>query len=445
MPPAAILDLGLALAVLGGSPSLGGSPLQAPANGPIVLDRRQMLEWAERAQARGDRATAIRVYRSMLLDEDQDARHEARFRLARLLALDGKLSEAAILLRQVIDDRPDAASARFAMAQLLVRIGDETAARRELRALQATQLPLESARLVDRFSDSLRIHKPFGASIELAVAPDSNINRATRSDTIGTVIGPFEISEDGQAVSGTGLAIRGQLHGRFAIGETANLSGRLSASADLYASGAFNDVAVEATVGPELRLGRNLVRLEGGAGRRWFGGRPFLDSARIAASVTRPLGRRAQIRATGSVAVIDHRLNDLQDGRAFGGSVAIERALSPTTGLGVSLAGDRQALRDPAYSTFSWRASVIGWREVGRTTLTATVDYGRLEADDRLLLFPSRRRESFARASLGATFRQFTFRGFAPLVRYSIERNRSSIEVYDYARRRAEFGITRAF
>jgi len=43
------------------------------------------------------------------------------------------------------------------------------------------------------------------------------------------------------------------------------------------------------------------------------------------------------------------------------------------------------------------------------------------------------------------TLRQLQFQGFAPVVRFTIERNRSSIEFYDYRRRRTEFGVVRAF
>jgi hypothetical protein len=35
--------------------------------------------------------------------------------------------------------------------------------------------------------------------------------------------------------------------------------------------------------------------------------------------------------------------------------------------------------------------------------------------------------------------------GFSPLVRFTMERNKSSIELYDYTRRRVEVGVTRAF
>ena len=88
---------------------------------------------------------------------------------------------------------------------------------------------------------------------------------------------------------------------------------------------------------------------------------------------------------------------------------------------------------------------MTGWHDVGRMTFTATAEAGRLRADDRLLLFPDRRRDRYTRVSLGASFRQLHYAGFAPLVRFSFERNRSSIAFYDYRRTRTEMGIVRAF
>ena len=73
-------------------------------------------------------------------------------------------------------------------------------------------------RLIDRYSEALRAARPAGASFEIALAPDSNINRATRSDTLGTIFGDFDISKDSKARSGTGLSLRGQAYRRLSIG-----------------------------------------------------------------------------------------------------------------------------------------------------------------------------------------------------------------------------------
>lgn len=425
------------------------APLQAgfPAEQPAILrlDAGRLLSLARRAEESGDIRTAETAYRALTQDPDLGVRNEARFRLARLRAGKGDRRSAALLLRQILDEQPAAAAARLALAQTLVGIGDEASARQELRALRAGELPLEVERMVRRFSDALRARKPFGVGVELALAPDSNINRATRADTVGTIIGQFEISEDGKPTSGTGLAVRGQAYRRIALGSDVAMLARISAAGDLYRQREYNDLALDAAVGPDLRLGRNHIRMELGAARRWIGGQPFLDAGRIAATVARPIDRRTQLRLAGSASLIDHRFNDLQDGRAYAASIGIDRALSPTTGVAVTIAGERQALRDPGYSTRSWRASLVGWRAIEGITMTGGIEHGRLAADDRLILFPEKRKERFTRLTVGATLRRMTVAGFAPLVRYSIERNRSSIEFYDYSRRRTEIGIARAF
>ena len=72
-------------------------------------------------------------------------------------------------------------------------------------------------------------------------------------------------------------------------------------------------------------------------------------------------------------------------------------------------------------------------------------ELGRLRADERLALLPEARRDKLSRLTFGATFRQLTLGGFAPVTRLVIERNRSTVEFYDYSRTRTEFALVRAF
>jgi hypothetical protein len=438
-----LADIGaLLLAVV---PSAASASALPPPDRRLVVTTAQMFRLAEIAQAKGDLATASRVYRALEDNPDANVRMEARFRLAKLENGRGNLTKAAVLLKQVIDEKPSAAPVRLALAQVLDKMGDSDGAWRQVRAIHASGLPPTVARLVDRYSQALRAQRPFGASVEVAIAPDSNINRATRSDTLGTIFGDFQIADEGKAKSGTGLSFSGQAFRRAAIGANSSLLFRASGFANLYRRGRFNDLAADLAAGPELNLGRNRLQLELGATQRWFGQKPYLRSARIAGTFSHPLGSRTLLRLIGSAALVDNQLNDLQDGKSYTGQLQAERALTPTTGVAASLSWDRQALKDPGYATTGWRAGVSGWRDVGRITLTAAADLGRLHADERLLLFPARRADRYARISLGASFRQLQYAGFAPVVRFSVERNRSSIAFYDYRRTRTEMGIVRAF
>ncbi len=405
----------------------------------------QMLGLADQLLQKGERAQAVQILDLLSEDPDRTIRNEARFRRAKLLQTQGARTGAAVLLRRILDENPKATAVRLQLAQLLDQMGDKDEAWRQVRAVQASGLPLEVARIVDRYSEALRAARLVGASFELAIAPDSNISRATRSSTLGTLLGDFVIGDESKARSGLGLSLHGQAYRRLAIDRHLGLLFRTAGSADLYRGSRFNDIAFDLATGPELQLGRGRLELETGATLRWYGQKPFERSARLGTTWSQPLGRRSEVRLSASVALVDDRMNDLRNGKAFSGQLAFERALSPTTGLAVILGAERRSLRDPGYSTTGWQASAFLWRDVGRATFTAGFQYGRLKADERLVLFPEKRSERYTRITLGASYRRLMLGGFAPVTRLVIERNRSTIEFYDFHRSRAEFGVTRAF
>lgn len=427
-----------------GSPGLRAAPFPH-RDATLRVSAVQLFAIADAALARGDVVTARHAYSALTDDPDVDIRSEARFRLAMLERKRGNLARAATLLRQILDERPSAARVRLELAAILDQLGDTDGAWRQLRAAQAGGLPLNVARQVDRYSEALRARRAFGASFGVAIAPDTNINRATRQDTLGTVFGDFDIARDAKAKSGVGIAANGQVYRRIPIANDASLLVRFSGFANLYRRKDFDDIAADAAVGPDLNLGRNRLQLELGATERWFGLKPFTRSVRIGSVVSRPVGRRTLVRMSGSAALVDNQLNDLQDGKAYAGQASIEHALAPIAGLAVHVGLNRQSLKDPGYSTTGWVAGTTVWRDFGRATITAGLEVGRLHADDRLLLFSEKRSEIFRQLSLSATMRQLQWHGFAPVARLTLERNKSTIAFYDYQRTRTELGLERAF
>jgi outer membrane protein len=166
---------------------------------------------------------------------------------------------------------------------------------------------------------------------------------------------------------------------------------------------------------------------------------------RIAASVTQPIDSVSQLRVDAGSRWSNNRVNDLQDGRGLSLKARYERALSPGLLVAASLGADRFKARDDAYSTRSWNAGLAAYQEFGRMTLSASIEIGGLKADERLSLLPKAREDELLRVSVGSVFRQFTVAGFAPVTRLVFERNKSTVEFYDYKRTRTEFGISRAF
>ena len=430
--------------------SMTASLTLAAAASPAIAATRsysaaQMFAIAEKAGAAHDDATAAAIYRALEHDPHVDLRNEARFRHAQLLERQKKLTDAAVLLHAILDETPKAQPARLELAKVLAMMGHEGAAQRELRAAQAAGLPPQVARIVNQFAAALHAARPLGASIELGLAPSSNINRATSDATLNSTIGPLIPSHDAQAQSGVGLNLGGQINARVPVSAALALTARLSSQNTLYHITEFNDSTFAGDAGVALALSRSRLRLTLGPSYRLYGAHPFTRSVNAMAGWNHPLGQRGQIDLESDYSSVRYQTNRLQTGDVFTETASVERAFSARFGARLSFFGQRATAANPGYATASGGGGALVWREWGKTTVYANGSVSHLESDARLNLFPDRRKEWLYRAGVGATFRQIAVAGFSPLVRLNWERNRSSVDLYDYHRLAADLAITRAF
>lgn len=414
---------------------------------PLQLTAGELFQFADAARDAADFATAASAYRALATNPDIELRTEARFRLALMLAdRMGRPRDAAIELRRILDEKPGAARVRLELARMDALLGRLGAAEREFRAAQASgQLPPDVERAVRFYASALAAAKPVGGSLELALAPDSNINRATRADTLGTVIGDFTLNDDARARSGLGLSARAQGYARLALGSKARLLARVSGSGDFYRTGQFDDYALALQLGPEFQSGADRITFAAGPSRRWYGQQPFSAGWGGSAVWQHPLGKRTQMRAEAALSRLDNRRNDLQDSTIYAGTLGLDRAFSARFGGGLQLRASRTAARDPGWSDWTGGASGYLFRELGRTTLVVDGGYARLTADERLFLYPRKRVDDRFNIGLSATFRAIQWKGLAPFVRLRAERNRSTVGIFDFSRRAAELGVTSAF
>jgi hypothetical protein len=216
----------------------------------------QLFAFAAQEQAQGRYDNAETALRALTFNPDKKLRNEARFRLALLLADRLKRpADAAILLRHILDEQPDAAPVRLELARIDALLGRMGAAGRELRAAQASGLPGDVSRLVRFYQQALENQRLIGGNLEVALAPDSNVNRATRSPTLGTVVGDFALSPDARESSGVGAVVRGQAFARLPVATGLSLLGRLSGSANLYRAREFDDVILAPSSAPSSLAG----------------------------------------------------------------------------------------------------------------------------------------------------------------------------------------------
>jgi outer membrane protein len=412
----------------------------------VSLTPVELFAFADTSRDQRDFATAEKAYRALASNPDLEIRTEARFRLGLMLADGlGKWREAAIEFRAILDEKPAAGRVRLELARMNAMMGRTGAAAREFRAAQAAGLPPEIEQMVRFYANALSASKPIGGSLEIALAPDSNINRATKSDTLSTIIGDFTLDQNAKARSGIGLSLRGQSYLRGPLAKNANLLVRLSGSADVYGDSAFNDFVLSVQAGPEFTIGKDRFAISAGPGWRWYGMTPYSITASANASWQHSTSKQSQIRIESGITRVNNQRNDLQDSWNYTLSAGLDRAFSARSGGGLQIYGIREAARDPGFATATGGVSAYLFRELGKTSAVVTLGYSHLEADQQLFLYPRRRIDNRYSASLAGTFRALRVGAFAPLARLRWERNESTIELYDYRRFAGEIGIVSAF
>jgi tetratricopeptide (TPR) repeat protein len=426
--------------------ALAENPVQAQKAVTRKLTAAELFAFADTARDRGDFKTAEAAYRALSEHGDIQLRTEARFRLGMMRAdREHRYREAAVEFRKILDENPRATRVRLELARMAALLGEAATAQRELRAAAADGLPPDVVQTVRFYANALEARRNIGGGFEIALAPDNNVNRATRASSLSTVIGDFTLNPDAQTRSGVGLALRGQGFIRAHLSTRVNFLAQLSGQAILYRDHAFNDIILSPQLGPEIYAGKGKIQALLGAGWRRYGRQPYTRSVAATGSWQHPLGARSQLRLDGGYAHINNQRNNFEDGESYSLSMMLDHAMSARLGGGVKLFGACQSANDPGYANASGGISGFLYRDTGRTTFVLGLGYSHLEADKRLFLFPVRRIDDRFTASLGGTFRMLRLGSWAPVARVIYERNRSTLTLYDYSRIAAEFGLSAAF
>ncbi|NNM77045.1 DUF560 domain-containing protein [Sphingomonas sp. ID1715] len=430
------------------------TPLLAQAPAPACdheagcatgLTAPDIFALAERYAAAKRLPDAETLLRGLIRDPDPDYRAEARFRLSILREAQGDRRGAIEWLKALLDEKPNAGRPRLELARLLAAEGDEAGARRELRRAGAAGLPDEVARVVDRFATALRSVRPIGGAVEIAIAPDSNINRATTQERVDTVVAPLTLSRDARATSGIGVSLSLQGFARADLTDDIALLSRASARADLYGKSRFNDVVVTLASGPEFRLGGARLRPAAIAQRRWFGGDLYSESYGGSLNLLKPLDRVSQFE--GELTILDshYRSASVQDGTLADLNIAYDRAFSPRFSTRAAIRITRQDARAGFLATTSGGIDLLASRAFGKQLAYVQLSGSRLGADAPYPLFGVTRRDTRFDVTGGLVLRRFSWRGLAPLIRVTHSRSDSTIPIFDFKRTRVEFALSREF
>ena len=431
------------LAALAAQPAAAQPACRGAAN-CVTATPEQLFALADKLYADGDKAGAAEILQALTQDKHPELRAEARFRLAALREEMGDLDGAAAALRDLLAEQPEANRARLELARILEKMGDAATARAELEQARAIGLPPEVEANVRRYASRLAPARKRGLTLEVTAGPDSNINRATTSPFIDTIIAPFELDADARQQSGFGASGVARFHSADDIGPISLLS-RVNGRADIYDKSRFNDVQLSADSGPQFRLRKIIVRPAAIVERRWFGGDLYAKGLGGDLSLLAPVSSRSQVELRVSRVKQDIRPNRGQDGWRTSFDLAFTRVLGSRTTAQIALRHGRLDARFEPESVRLWGGSLLLAYQGDAVTLFGDAGVARARGEAPLFLFGERRRDTRFDVSGGAIFTKAKLGGFQPVVRLSHTDSNADIVLWDYKRTRLDVGLTRSF
>lgn len=378
---------------------------------------------------------------------------ESRFLSGYVAQQTGDLKTAEALFRQILVDDPAQTRVRLELGRTLLAMGRSASADHQLKMVEEDEeLPPEIARTVRSVRSAIRSKRAWTLNMDVGFAPDSNINNATAVDTVTVLFGnqpiPLTLDDRAKAKSGTGVTGSVDAGLRLPIADQTSLLVDMDAFGTEYEGRDYDDISVEAAVGPEFALTEALrFRAEGLAAQRNFGGRVASRQFGVKSGFEATLGRINRIGLQVDARRTTARFDRNYDGYQVGVHATYERVVGKALVASTSLFVRRDWLRADAYSSTELGGLIgFGGELPAGFNLGLSGGVSHAEYDAAIAFFSPDPRGDWrfnARATLGN--RGVRVMGFSPSFSLSYGRNDSSIDYYATERTRFRFALARYF
>jgi hypothetical protein len=349
---------------------------------------------------------------------------------------------ASTRLRELLSRDPSLLRVRLELARVLFLAGDYGASRYHFELALGQDLPAAARENVHGY---LRYIQAQAAWLEMTfyVGRDSNPGSASSARTVEILGQPFLVDEASRARPAWGVGVR--LQGRTALGADERAFARGQLDLRDY-EGAYADYHyAEAALGYSAGVGK-AWSIEAGPLAAWYQNEPLYQGAHAELAHAAALGRRALTRQSVGLRHLAYREFDYLSATEAAVRLQWRYAFDPVSQvlLGLSLA--RSDAREDAYSYDAWDWSVGYLRELPRhVNLDVRFSMGRVDYAEEWTLFGEMRRDRLMRADITLVARDWSLRGFAPLLSAGHARTRSTLDVAQYERTYLSVGFTRTF
>ena len=365
------------------------------------------------------------------------------------------LDEAIAVFRAILVNRPELVRVRLELARAFFLKRQDGLARRHFVLVLAGGVPPPVAANVRRFLNTMRARKRWTGYFGAAIAPDSNLNAASDSETIYLDFGdtrlPFQRQGDFGAQSGLGLSIWGGGEYQQPLSQRLRLRVGADAVQREYPGGDFDQLILASHAGPRWLTGPlTEISLLGTAQRQWLGGRPYVDETGVRLELDRRLSPRLWARGTASARERDHHQGDFLDGPLTDFTLNLAWAAAPVLRIQMTVGYERDHAASVHYRNLSRRVRVgaslalpLGFTLGTSAQMRRTYYEGSGLAHN--VLDGHRRLDRTRTFSISVLNRAFTLFRFSPQLALIHETRLTNAQALDYDRNRAELRFVRQF
>ena len=365
----------------------------------------------------------------------------------------GNPEEAIRQFRAILADDPAQTRVRLELARALLMTGKEAAADHHFRlAENDAALPEDIVRTIRNARGVIRSQRMWNFTLDLGLAPDTNINSATDAETIdfrfGPLVIPLELDDQARRQSGVGQLAAFSGEARLPVGPN------LFLLVDGYGQGAnyrgddFDDFTAQLAAGPEFRLDdRTSLSVQALGQQRWYGGDVATRQVGAKAAFQRVLNQGQRIGLQLDVRRTFSGFSEAYDGWQFAGYATVEQVVHRSFIASATAYLRRDLLQAEIYSSTDYGVELgIGGELPMGINAGLSGGIGRARFDAPFAVFSEAVRQDWrfnARAYAG--LRSVRVLGFSPSVTYTFARTDTNYALYETSRHRLRFNLARYF
>jgi len=358
-----------------------------------------------------------------------------------------KLSEGIFALERALIQRPGFDQARLELGRAYFMQGDDRRARREFEAVRAHDPPAEVAQKIERYLLAIQrradeYETTVSGYVEAGGGYDSNVNSATSSDAVDTVVGRITLPNDNREQSDSFGHLQTQGRVSHPVSPGVNLLGEVGVRGRFHADeDEFDTAALDASFGALWRQADWRLRAMLDVGQFYLDDDEYRDRVGGRVGYQLDFSQRSTVGVNLNVSELSHDTQEFLDSTLWVLDAGITHTLDGPRPASVSLGafvGGESADDDGTRAQANAERDIVGVRAGTQVRLApewgfrGSVEVRSSDYDEADLLFSESRDEEYYALDLALDWRPTAHWTIGPQIR--VNSNNSNIDLYEYER-----------